>query len=239
MVAVGVTSSCSVSAVAVYGDASPPKDVGVPSFTDAASRTDSSFVVSCYREDEAIGFPRHFKAPESSQGLCSPTQIDAFQKDCLGLPAGSATCTALIADATNMPCFSCIKGSTNSPAPVLLPANSVPDGRGDNFPDAGGIVLPEVKRCVDQPADPQLFRLPRSKAEGARPQMAIASGESDPFECLLTKMGIDPKEFTSPVATPSGRVHYFRPRARGQQRRGGGGGAQRGARGKLGASCGR
>ncbi|MBK6465207.1 MAG: carboxypeptidase regulatory-like domain-containing protein [Myxococcales bacterium] len=71
------------------------------------------------------------------------------------------------------------------------------------------LVLPEVKRCEDLPAtDPQTFRLPKSKAEGDLPQMAIASGSADPFECLLTKMGIAPAEFTSAIG--NGKVHFYR-----------------------------
>lgn len=71
------------------------------------------------------------------------------------------------------------------------------------------LTIPETKRCEDLPVtDPQLFRLPKSKAEGDLPQMAIASGNADPFECLLTKMGIDPSEFTNPLGT--GKVHFYR-----------------------------
>jgi hypothetical protein len=40
------------------------------------------------------------------------------------------------------------------------------------------------------------------------PQMAIASGSADPFQCLLLKMGISTSEFTAPGG--GGRVHYYR-----------------------------
>lgn len=70
------------------------------------------------------------------------------------------------------------------------------------------ITIPTVAECTDTPLDATLARLPRNKAEGDLPQMALASGNADPFECLLTKMGIDVAEFTRDTA--DGRVHYFR-----------------------------
>lgn len=39
------------------------------------------------------------------------------------------------------------------------------------------------------------------------PQMAIATGDADPFECLMLKMGIDKSEFTNDSG--SGRVHVY------------------------------
>lgn len=69
------------------------------------------------------------------------------------------------------------------------------------------VTIPTVAECVDTPVDATNSRLPRNKAEGDLPQMAIASGDADPFECLLTKMGIDTAEFTRDNA--DGRVHYF------------------------------
>ena len=70
------------------------------------------------------------------------------------------------------------------------------------------ITIPSVAECTDTPLDATLSRLPRNKAEGDLPQMALASGNADPFECLLTKMGLDVAEFTPDSA--NGRVHYFR-----------------------------
>jgi len=70
------------------------------------------------------------------------------------------------------------------------------------------ITIPTVVACTNTPLDATLSRLPRNKAEGDLPQMALASGSADPFECLLTKMGLDVAEFTPDSA--AGRVHYFR-----------------------------
>jgi hypothetical protein len=70
--------------------------------------------------------------------------------------------------------------------------------------------IPSVASCVDtKMTDPQVTRLPKNQSEGDMPQMAIASGFSDPFECLLLKMGIDPIEFVRDTDPGSGRVHYY------------------------------
>lgn len=70
------------------------------------------------------------------------------------------------------------------------------------------ITVPNVATCADTPLPAANTRLPANKSEGDMPQMAIASGSADPFECLLVKMGIDTAEFTHD--TGQGRVHYYR-----------------------------
>jgi hypothetical protein len=70
------------------------------------------------------------------------------------------------------------------------------------------VALPVVNACADNPiADAGLLHFPRNQAEGDIPQMAIATGNADPFECLLRKIGIADSEFTSPDA--GGRVHFY------------------------------
>jgi hypothetical protein len=70
------------------------------------------------------------------------------------------------------------------------------------------ITIPAVNGCADNPlTDPQVTRLPRNKAEGDIPKMAIATGGADQMECLPLRMGIDPAEFTP--ATGDGRVHLY------------------------------
>ncbi|MES1186741.1 MAG: hypothetical protein ABUL60_23205 [Myxococcales bacterium] len=70
------------------------------------------------------------------------------------------------------------------------------------------ITIPTVTGCVDNPlTDPQVTRLPRNKAEGDIPKMAIAVGGADQMECLPLRMGIDPAEFTP--ATGDGRIHLY------------------------------
>jgi hypothetical protein len=57
-----------------------------------------------------------------------------------------------------------------------------------------------VTECAVTPLAPALTRLPRSRAEGDLPQMALVTGAADPFECLLLKLGISPGEFSRPDA---------------------------------------
>ena len=70
------------------------------------------------------------------------------------------------------------------------------------------ITLPNVPECVDTPiTDAGITRLPKSKAEGDLPQIALTTGGADVLECLLRKVGIADSEFTLPSA--DGRVHLY------------------------------
>ncbi len=69
------------------------------------------------------------------------------------------------------------------------------------------VTIPAVADCAATAIPDTLTRLPRNKAEGDIPKMAIATGNADAFECLLLKVGIEPGEITAPSGT--GRVHFF------------------------------
>jgi len=66
-----------------------------------------------------------------------------------------------------------------------------------------------VPDCATTALDNGATRLPKNRSEGDIPQMAIATGSSDHFECLLLKIGIDKAEFTAPNAATPGKIHFF------------------------------
>jgi len=70
------------------------------------------------------------------------------------------------------------------------------------------VTIPKVTACTSVALPAEQTRLPRNQKEGNIPQMAIATGIYDAFECVLRKIGIDEAEFTPP--TGPGRVHVYR-----------------------------
>ncbi|HVE85899.1 MAG TPA: hypothetical protein VND93_23750 [Myxococcales bacterium] len=122
---------------------------------------------------------------------------------------------------TGVTCDQC--GSLVSGSPVAI-ALTGPDGKFqlDNVPIGPSIPLViqvgkwrrqvtvpfNVQGCQTQPiTDVGLLHLPQNQGQGDLPQMAIATGDADPFECLLLKMGISYSEMTAP--TGSGRLHFY------------------------------
>lgn len=69
------------------------------------------------------------------------------------------------------------------------------------------VKIPKVTACTTTALPDELTRLPRNKAEGDLPAIAIATGAWDPFDCTLRKIGVDEAEFTVP--TGNGRVHVW------------------------------
>ena len=70
------------------------------------------------------------------------------------------------------------------------------------------ITIPNVTACTSTAlTDKNQTRLPRNKAEGNIPLIALATGGSDAVECLLRKVGVDEAEFTNDAS--AGRVHLY------------------------------
>lgn len=69
------------------------------------------------------------------------------------------------------------------------------------------VTIPAVATCQVTPLSAGTVRLPRNSSEGDIPLMAIATGQVDPIECVLRKMGLDDAEFTVPSGT--GRVRMY------------------------------
>lgn len=70
------------------------------------------------------------------------------------------------------------------------------------------VKLPKVDKCVDNPVDAGLTRLPKNKSEGDIPRIAVTTGRCDQLACLLPKLGLDPAEFTP--SDGNGRLHLYR-----------------------------
>ncbi len=84
------------------------------------------------------------------------------------------------------------------------------------------VTLPRIDPCTTTQVPAELTRLPRNRAEGDLPQMAVLTGACDGIACFLRRVGVDAQEFTGPDA--GGRLHVYRGAGPGPDLMGGGGG---------------
>jgi hypothetical protein len=71
------------------------------------------------------------------------------------------------------------------------------------------VTLPKVESCTQNAiTDVNLTRLPKNRAEGDIPQIAVTTGRCDQLACLLPKLGLDASEFTAD--TGAGALHVYR-----------------------------
>jgi hypothetical protein len=116
----------------------------------------------------------------------------------------------------------CDRCSTTLPGSAVTQATSDAFGNfrlenvpaGDNIPLVivtgkwrRQITIPSVAQCTDTPIGMADTRLPKNKAEGDIPKIALTTGSADSLECLIRKLGIDDAEITP--AAGSGRIHYY------------------------------
>jgi hypothetical protein len=70
------------------------------------------------------------------------------------------------------------------------------------------VTIPSVSDCTSSALPAELTRLPRNRAEGNLPHIAVMRGGSDALECLFTKIGVDPGEFTPGDGGGSIELYY-------------------------------
>jgi hypothetical protein len=70
------------------------------------------------------------------------------------------------------------------------------------------VTIPSIRDCSDSALPAELTRLPRSRAEGNLPHVAVMRAGSDALECLFTKIGVDPAEFTPGDGGGSIELYY-------------------------------
>ncbi|MFO0576771.1 MAG: hypothetical protein U1A78_22435 [Polyangia bacterium] len=75
------------------------------------------------------------------------------------------------------------------------------------------VITVPVQKCERQALSEDETRLPRVKAEGNIPRMAMAVGQWDAIECVMRHIGIKDEEFTAPNG--GGAVHLYNNRSDG------------------------
>ena len=69
------------------------------------------------------------------------------------------------------------------------------------------LVIPNTTACTNIPLPASFAVMPQNQSQGDIPKIAIATGQDDVVECVLTMMGISPSEFTD--ASGPGRINLF------------------------------
>src|SRR5262245_48348463 len=111
----------------------------------------------------------------------------------------------------------CTHCSTDLPGGVVTKATSDTDGyfKLENVPPGTDVpviittgkwrrqlTVPYVAQCVDTPVQDGVFRLPKNRAEGDIPRIAMVTGGCDGLACILSKMGVSASEFGSSPTGP-------------------------------------
>ena len=68
--------------------------------------------------------------------------------------------------------------------------------------------LANVNQCTQNMVTTEETRLPKNKAEGDIPKIALTTGGADSLECLVRKLGIDDAEVGT--GGSAGRVHFYK-----------------------------
>ena len=181
----------------------------------------------------AVGFD--FDATPESSVKC--TNLECQIKECVDDPAGTRVLGTVTDPGGARPIFNAVVYVPNAPLAPLgagvscdrcdAPHSGAPlritttDAAGrfelDNIPAGANIplvvqigkwrrtvILADVPQCSEVSAD---LRLPRSRAEGDLPRIAITTGAADALPCLLRKIGIDDSEIG--VAGSAASIHLF------------------------------
>ena len=176
-----------------------------------------------------------FDATPESSVKC--TKLECQIKDCVDDPAGTRLIGTVTDPAGARPIYNAVVYVPNGPLSPLTagascercdaPHSGAPlritttdaAGRfeldnvpfGDNIPVVVQIgkwrrttVLANVPVCSETTVD---FRLPKNRAEGDIPRIAVATGAADPLPCLLRKIGLDDSEVG--IAGSDARIHLY------------------------------
>ena len=176
-----------------------------------------------------------FDATPESSVTC--TKLECQIKDCVDDPAGTRLIGTVTDPAGARPIYNAVVYVPNAPlAPLTTGAScdrcdaphsgaplrmTTTDAAGrfelDNIPYGDNIpvvvqigkwrrttVIASVPVCQEMTVD---LRLPKNRAEGDIPRIAITTGAADPLPCLLRKIGIDDSEVG--IAGTDARIHLF------------------------------